>query len=286
MTSGRWAFLTFGAGLPNWRGAAHRLGAQARESGWFESTIVLTDRDLPPRYPRFSKQHAAVLNVRTRGYGYWIWKSFLISEVWEGLRSRHDGIMYLDAGCEFNVKSRDAKVRLGDYFDTAADSGLFAVHLPGHLEHEWSRAVTMDRLVLSPQDRNSPQVQGGIVIATERSIGLVREWHSICVEQDYLFVKDSPRDESHAAGFRSHRHDQSIFSGLVKKAGIETIPDETFWAPNWAEAGANYPIWAPRNRTRVPIEAKGPGARAVRLIEMTYSRGVSEILRRWPRSAK
>jgi hypothetical protein len=274
MTAGRWAFLTFGAGLPNWRGAANRLGSQARESGWFESSIVLTDRDLASRYPHFSKQHAAVLNLRTRGYGYWIWKSFLISEVWEGLRSRHDGIMYLDSGCEFNVKSRDARGRLGSYFDTAADLGLFAVHLPGHPEHEWSRVVTMDRLGLSQSDRSSPQVQGGILIATEGSMALVREWQSICVEQDYRFVKDPPRGEGSAAGFRSHRHDQSIFSGLVKQAGIPTIPDETFWAPDWAEAGASFPIWAPRNRTRVPIEAADARSRVIRFAEKSYSKAV------------
>lgn len=280
MTTRRWAFLTFGAGLPNWRGAARRLGNQARDSGWFAETVVLTDRDLRVRFPEFAERNSTVLNLRTRGYGYWIWKSFLISEVWKELRSRHDGIMYLDAGCEFNVKSRDARARLRSYFDTAADSGLFAVHLPAHPEHEWSRVVTMDRLGLSQSDRDSPQVQGGILIATEGSMALVREWQSLCVEQDYRFVKDSPRGEGNATGFRSHRHDQSIFSGLVKQAGIPTIPDETFWAPDWAEAGASYPIWAPRNRSRVSIRSYDARSRLVRFGEKGYSRVFAHAMRR------
>jgi len=283
MTNGRWAFLTFGAGLPNWRGAARRLGAQARESSWFDETVVATDRDLWSRYPEFAAQNRKVLNLRTRGYGYWIWKPFLLRELLRALDRSYDGILYADAGCELNSATSRGRARWADYLGMARQNGLFAMHLPRHPEHAWSRLITMNCLQLDQVQRESPQNQATILVATRERLDLIDAWLETSIADNYRYVRDGPSSEVNALPFRAHRHDQSIFSGLVKQAGIATIPDETFWAPNWAEAGAAYPIWAPRNRTRVPIVANDPGAKALRIFEKTYSRGALEVLRRWPR---
>lgn len=274
MTTGRWAFLTFGAGLPNWRGAARRLGRQAHESGWFEETVVLTDSDLRARYADFSRRNDAVLNLRTRGYGYWIWKPFLMRELLRDLGGSYDGIMYLDAGCELNTTNSRARKRWTDYLGMAKERGLFAMHLPRHPEEAWSRLITMNHLKLDQPQRESPQNQAGILVVTGQRVDLLDAWLEMCLTDDYCYVRDGPPGELNAPTFEAHRHDQSIFSGLLKIAGIATIPDETFWAPAWTEAGRNYPIWAPRNRTRVSVAVNDGRSRAIRFVEKSYSKAV------------
>ena len=283
MTNGRWAFLTFGAGLPNWRGAARRLGAQARDSSWFDETVVVTDRDLWNRYPEFTARNRKVLNLRTRGYGYWIWKPFLLRELLRELDQSYDGILYADAGCELNAKNSRGRSRWAEYLGMAREHGLFAMHLPRHPEQAWSRLITMDYLELDQVQRESPQNQATILVATRERFDLLDAWLETSIADNYRYVKDGPSSEVNAPTFRAHRHDQSILSGLVKRAGIPTLPDETFWAPNWAEAGADYPIWAPRNRTRVPIEARDARSNFIRTVEKAYSRGTSSLLRGLPK---
>ncbi len=275
---GRWALLTFGAGLPNWRAAAARLGRQARQIGWFDTVIVLTDRDLRSQYPDFAVRHKRILSARTRGYGFWIWKSYLIGEVWKALQASHNGLFYLDGGCQLNDSSSVALHRWRSYQEMALDCGVFAMHLPGHPEEHWSRLATMDRLALSPEQRRSPQVQGGIVAISGSGRDLVAEWQSLSVEANYEFVRDATPCERNSPDFREHRHDQAIFSGLAKRYGVPTIPDETFWAPNWRVAGSEYPIWAARNRTRIPVEAEDPWSRALRFGEKASSRVLSGIV--------
>ena len=280
MTDGsRWALLTFGAGLPNWRAAAVRLGRQAQQVGWFDPVIVLTDKDLRSQHPDFANRHKGILSARTRGYGYWIWKSYLIGEVWRSIRSTHAGLFYLDGGCQLNDASHAALERWNHYLSLAQESGVFAMHLPDHPEERWSRTATMDRIGLPPDARRTPQIQGGIVAITRRGADLVDEWQTIAAEDNYEFLRDSMRNEANAEGFLEHRHDQAIFSGLMKKSGIDTIPDETFWAPDWSERGHQYPIWAARNRTRVSIEARDPRSRLIRVAEKTYSRAYGSAVR-------
>ena len=275
----RWAFLTFGAGLPNWRAAARRLEYEAKVSGWFDVSVAYTDLDLPRLFPQFASRHGSVLNRRVRGYGYWIWKPYLIGEMLKTLGNRYSGVVYMDAGCQLNPSGELASEKMAAYFDMAQAEGAFAMHLPGHREDRWSRRATMDYLNLDKSLRESTQIQSTTVFVTGRSDALVQQWFDACIADDYTHVMDGPQTELNAPGFVAHRHDQSVFSGIAKRHGIATIPDETFWAPQWSTTGQSYPIWAPRNRTRVRVEASGLSNRTVRFVEKAYSRGFAESSR-------
>lgn len=278
--SGKWLLLTFGAGLPNWRAAAHRVAGQARRSGWFHEVCVYDERILRREFPTFTTVHSSVLKSTVRGFGWWIWKPFLIREslracVAQGL----DGVVYIDAGCEINSRTVEASARFQDYFDMAMDGrGVFAMHLPGHPEEVWTRRVVMDRFDLTPDLRTTPQVQAQpILAANSQTIDFADQWLLGCTQGDYFFVKDAQESELEAAPFRSHRHDQSIFSCLMKSHSIPTIPDETFWAPDWQAKGARFPVWAARNRTRVSVTDARMMGRGIRFAELAYSRGHKEL---------
>lgn len=268
-----WILLTFGAGLPNWRGAASRLARQADESGWFTEVLKYDEARLRREFPNFYNAHAAVLSPRIRGFGYWIWKPFLIARALErAMDSGAAGVVYLDSGFELNSRSTAATKRLNEYLDIAREQDVFAMHLPGHPEYAWTRREVMDAVDLPSSLRQTPQVQATPVMkASARSLEFAETWSEYCVRDDYRLVRDHGGQEIDQR-FQAHRHDQSVFSCLTKVHGFETIPDETFWAPDWQVRGAEYPLWAMRNRTRVRHSDASGRARATRFIEKAYSR--------------
>ena len=222
----RWAFITFGAGLPNWRAAARRLEREAKASGWFDVSLSLDERDLARMFPDFTNKHKDILKFRVKGFGYWIWKPFLIRELTAQLGSDYDGMLYLDSGCQLNPGRRKARQRMVDYVAVARDQGVFAVHLPDHPEEDWSREITMEHFGLSTEQRQMNQIQGGIVAIARHSLDIVDEWLETATMDNYRLLLDAPLGELNAPTFRAHRHDQSILSAIVKCRGLKTIPDE------------------------------------------------------------
>lgn len=284
---GKWLLLTFGAGLPNWRAAANRVARQAHESGWFREVLVYDEKRLYRDFPQFFTAHERVLKPSVRGFGWWIWKPFLVARALEyGTTCGFDGVIYLDAGFEINTRTPRCKSRLAQYFEAAHDIGsVFAMHLPGHSERTWSREIVMNQFSLTTEARVAPQVQATPVLAvTQESRDIAESWQSACIANEYALVRDPPRDEVNPVEFQDHRHDQSVFSCLLKSQSIPTIPDETFWAPTWSTSGRDYPLWAARNRTRVSITEAGLRGRVIRFSEKAYSRVHSDFIgpRRFP----
>src|SRR6266481_3698212 len=86
-------FLTFGAG-DTWPEAARRLGDQARSTAMFSSVSVEIGDESFSRWPEF-KQHREFVEKNPRGWGYWLWKPFLIRSYFRSLKEG-DILLYLD----------------------------------------------------------------------------------------------------------------------------------------------------------------------------------------------
>lgn len=251
MSEPRVGIVVFAAGHLQWRVAARRLVRQANASARFTDVGLVTDKSLAMAHSEFTSSHASILRSGVRGFGYWIWKPYVIASAMAAWRSRIDIILYLDAGCEINV-AKGSDDRWRDYIDMSLGQRLpFSMHLPRHRESAWSKADTMDALGLNDAQRSSGQIEATMIMlrVCEENAGFMNEWLRMCTADGYHLVDDSPSVAPNAPDFMDHRHDQSIFSGLMKKSGAVTIPNETYWAPDWAVRGAEYPIWAPRNRT-------------------------------------
>jgi hypothetical protein len=280
--SSRVGLVTFAAGLPHWRAAGQRLVHQAERSGWFNKIALVTDRTLARDHGSFWQENQSFLTPRTRGFGYWIWKPYLIGHALHEWSNDVDFVLYLDAGCEINVSQKSAQ-RWLEYLEMAQEgSGRFAMSLRRFPEHDWSKMDTMGVLGLTPSQQQSGQIESGAVLlkVSQANIEFCNEWLRICREEDYHFVDDSPSRLANVPSFREHRHDQAIFSGLAKRCGISTIPGESFWAPNWEEKGGSYPIWSPRNRTRFSILDQRVSANTVRFVERAYSKLYRDVLGR------
>jgi len=214
-----------------------------------------------------------MLTSQSKGYGYWIWKPYLLSTAlseWKDV----DFILYADAGCEINSagKSED---RWKEYLELASSkSGRFAMSLTGYPELEWSKMDTMNALGLSNEQRESDQVHATAMLfsSSRGNIEFCHEWSRWCSTEGYHLVDDSHSRIPNAQCFKDHRHDQSIFSALTKKHGAAIVPDETFWAPSWDPDGLDYPIWAPRNRTRIGTLDNRSISKLIRFSEKAYSK--------------
>ena len=67
---------------------------------------------------------------------------------------------------------------------------------------------------------NDKQRQAGLILfyVCDEVIQFVNEWYTL--SSDYHNLDDSPSILENSAGFREHRHDQSIFSLLTKKYNL------------------------------------------------------------------
>jgi len=73
-------FVTFADGTVDLRSAAHRLRTQAEETRWFDSCTAWHLNDLQIIAPDWVARHSPFIQANRRGFGYWIWKSFMIFE--------------------------------------------------------------------------------------------------------------------------------------------------------------------------------------------------------------
>lgn len=237
-------FVTFGGGLPQYAAAARRLGRQAVRSGSFANVSALTTEDIDQT---FRARHASILCSDTRGFGYWIWKPFVISQALEIGRS--DFLLYADAGCTLNLGNSTAVSRLADYLDFAAEHSVCSFVMDQQPESKWTKRDLLTLCDISSSDRENGQRVAGALLLKRCAMtrDLVGAWSRIAEMERYHFLDDSPSRDPENEGFIEHRHDQSILSCILKSAGLPAIADETYFGNDWNEAGREFPLWVTRN---------------------------------------
>lgn len=237
-------FLTFGGPSENYHCAVKRILNQASYFNLFDEMIGLTDYDLKNDC-HFWDQHSIFIENNKRGYGYWIWKSYIIKKQLEKM-NENEILVYVDAGC---VMNSHGKKRLLEYFDMVNNSeyGLLGFQMNHLLEKEWTKidaAMYIDGL----EYMNSGQLNTcSIFRKCPHSIDLVNKWYENCC--NYHNINDHPSQNQNNTIFKEHRHDQSIWSILRKKYGCIIIPDETYFHPNWETDGKDFPIHTKRERS-------------------------------------
>ncbi len=71
----------------------------------FNKIYSFTEQDLINDSDFWNKHKDFILKNK-RGYGYWVWKPYLISKILKEIND-NDILLYLDAGCELNVNGKD-----------------------------------------------------------------------------------------------------------------------------------------------------------------------------------
>jgi hypothetical protein len=177
-------FITFGS-HGNFIDAANRLGAQVKASGLFNTITVVTGDDLK-RDVTFWKTHKSFIESNPRGYGYWIWKSYIIKQQMDKLKNG-DLLLYLDCGCELDIYEKDY---LLECFE-AAKKDLFVGTVVGCVEKHWTK---MD-LILKLDMKDDPsldtfQRQSGLLLflVCDKTRDIVNQWYTLQCE--YHMIND------------------------------------------------------------------------------------------------
>ena len=240
----------------NYHGALMRMNNQA--SNWqhndvpvFSSINIFNEHHLQTDHADFWNSHVAHIAANPRGFGYWIWKSYLVRHVMQNV-PQGDIVLWMDLGCQINERAHN---RFQDYYNLAQEHGLLCFASGWH-EYTWTKGDTAQLIVENnPAHMESDQIISGIMMWRNDQFNrqLVDDWANISVANGYQYITDAPSLLPNWPEFREHRHDQSILSLLVKKYGrYHALSDET-WKPNWHVDVVAYPIWATRNRTKTFI---------------------------------
>jgi hypothetical protein len=116
-------FLTFGGPTESYRAAVKRLNKEAEAMNVFSSVTTLNDDNLK-EHTQFWAKHGDFILSNPRGYGYWVWKPYVILEE---LNKIPDGdiLLYTDAGCELNPF---AKTRFFDLVNKTIAKKIIGTH--------------------------------------------------------------------------------------------------------------------------------------------------------------
>lgn len=234
-------FVTYGSGA--FARSAKLLAAEARAFG-ISNVHLHGPKTLPHEFVRGHRDF--LIRSAGRGDGYWLWKSYIVQELLSRLQD-DDILIYADAGCAINIA---AKARFREWIDFCDAEGVLSFQMD-HLEKHWTKmSVARFMHADAPKFMETGQILAGIfgVRKTSATRQLLRRWYDICALE--WTIDDSVQPVQNAEGFCEHRHDQSIFSLLIKQAGHASLADETYpKGGDWsATAIAQVPIVARRRQ--------------------------------------
>ena len=235
-------FLTFGN--EKYYNSLNRIKEEALSFNIFNKILIYNDLNLKNDFPDFWQKHNNFIINNSRGYGYWIWKSYLTLKTLETMND-NDILVYADAGCTLNKEGIN---RLTEYFEIVKNNecGNISFQMNNNLEKTWTKMDIFNYFNVKEVDEyfNSGQLIATIFIIRKCNLTLkiVNDWYNI-MSNNYNFIDDSISILQNNHTFIENRHDQSIFSLIRKIYGTIILHDETnrnVW--NYEEY-INFPIW-------------------------------------------
>jgi hypothetical protein len=242
-----WVAVSFGSGEV-WARARKRLFKELNQFDFAEVEIL--DENWIRSSGLFPSGTLEFIQSNSKGFGYWIWKPYLVKYILQKY-PECDGVFYLDVGCEFNL-NQESILKMHDYIEIANTRGAFAFEL-GEPDLYWTSSLVISELNAERSaELNQISATTFLLKNTGENMTFIDEWIYWCTKSNFNLLTE---ERSTYKNFKSHRHDQSIFSLLWKMRNHYSCPDESYWAPNWAVKGHVYPIWATRNRLSISVKS-------------------------------
>lgn len=214
-------FLTFGNQL--YYDALKRIEKQARDINLFSKITCFSDVDLQNDLD-FWSQHGKFILDNPRGYGYWIWKPYLILKQLQNMKE-NDLLVYADAGCDIIPSQR---YKIIDFFHKLVNSPTLCnvsveMNREFCIEKKWTKMNLFKHLQCEYlTDSYQFHATYFILKKCKKTMDMVSLWYNICCKENYIYLSDIqdsliPNDPI----FHDHRHDQSIFS-LIRKCNLDS----------------------------------------------------------------
>ena len=257
-------FISFAGGDFLWKASLERISKQATKSHIFKKLGIYTPEDLQNLT---SAADYEFIRSNPRGFGYWIWKPIIVSSF---LYQNPDieMILYADAGCDLNFN-----------FNSSVNWTRYVKELESHeaivfkmelIERKWTKQEVFNAFPEWERFQDSEQILGGVFfMRRDFALDFCNRWLEIMRQDSYSLLTDDFELKIQDSEFVQPRHDQSIFSLLVKQESNILILDslkELYFEPDW-NRGRNYPIWTSRNKSKVPKYKSSLLSRIVRTME-------------------
>lgn len=214
---GKIIFVSFGSVL-RFSKAIQRIRKEAESFQIFDEIHVVDETILQDDF--WNRHRGFVERHYWRGFGYWIWKSYITLKFMERLEE-NDILFYCDVGCVLNI---DGIERFKEYIDIVknSDSGILSFRMPNLLERSWCKMDLIHHLNCFDV-MDCEQLLGGVffIRKNKKNEDLVRKWYDTCC--DYHYIDDTQSHLENDPIFSEHRHDQSVFSLLRNKYGTEIL---------------------------------------------------------------
>jgi len=234
-------FLTFGGPTSNYFNSVIRICNEAKNFNFFNNIIGITSMDLK-KDKIFWDIHGNFIENNHRGYGYWLWKSYLIRQELAKINN-NDILIYTDCGCQLNSNGKE---RLYEYIDMLNNNKDNYGIISFQLEFKailYTKKNIFEHFSINTNTDEFQNMAGVIILKKNaHSINIINNWYDACCNYD--LINDVVNNEN--SKFIDNRHDQAILSVLVNKYGSIKLIDETYFHPNWETVGIEYPFWTKR----------------------------------------
>lgn len=157
-----------------------------------------------------------------RGYGYWLWKPFLIKKTLDMVQDG-DIVMYLDSTINF----------VGDPIELfeLTNTNEIICFSSGYKNIQFIKFDVFKILnCLDEKFLNGDHVNAAMILIkkTENSVKFIDDYFNLC--SDLHLISDSKNIYGvNSSEFIDHRHDQSLLSILCLMNGIELFRDPSQW---------------------------------------------------------
>lgn len=189
-----------------------RYAAQLLSKGIFDSVIQYSPDDFDKD---FKDKHGKFIAENPKGYGYYIWKPYLILKTLE-MMDDGDILVYGDAGNEMKGTPEECLLMIDQVKIRSRKIPILAAK--GGWCIRWIKSdlyITMGYKIFTPFKR---MVEAGriVILKNEITMSFFKEWRYYATS-DYSNIDDSESTLPNLPLFIEHRHDQSIFSILFHK---------------------------------------------------------------------
>jgi hypothetical protein len=172
---------------------------------------------------RFKQKNRDIFSLK-RGYGYWLWKPYIILDALRKSK-KGDWIFYSDSAVEF-IDTVDLIIDAVE----SKNQSVFPFEIKGAKEVQWTKRSVLEAFDLWGDDGSYTSQRSGAFILLKNSDEAVKfftEYLDYCEKKNLL--DDSLDLKNEHSMLIEHRHDQSIFSCLTKKYDLDVFRDPSQW---------------------------------------------------------
>lgn len=226
------------------------LAWAVRRLGLFDEVKAYGPQDLGEA---FWARHGPFVAVHSRGFGFWVWKPYIIQRELQALRD-DDILVWSDAGALLVPETR-ARPALEKSFRRLQDMPVGLAAAAVNSSYVWCKEDVFAALgVTDETDKKIYQYESGRILCRKHppAMRVIDGWAALAWERHYHLFDNSPSRLPNHREFKEHRHDQALLSILMHQYGGEYWRQvhEIFYAIGMTEIilphllrGDEPPVW-------------------------------------------